>query len=128
MSAPFILVVDDSPEVREAMVELLEGEGYEVHSARDGHEALALLEAQARPALALVDWRMPRMDGGTFLRVLAGTAHAAHTHVVITSASPEPFIALPGATVLRKPFELDALLTLVERTCGPQRRRTAADP
>ena len=57
-----ILVVDDSLSVRQALTQLLEDDGYQVHTAKDGVEALEYL-AHYRPAAMLVDLEMPRMNG-----------------------------------------------------------------
>jgi chemosensory pili system protein ChpA (sensor histidine kinase/response regulator) len=61
-AATDILVVDDSLSVRQALTQLLEDDGYQVHTAKDGVEALDFL-ATARPAALLVDLEMPRMNG-----------------------------------------------------------------
>src|SRR6185369_3954551 len=58
---PQILVVDDDPDILEALSEILEAEGYEVDRARHGQEALARIE-QRRPDLILLDLMMPVMD------------------------------------------------------------------
>lgn len=57
-----VLVVDDSLSVRQALTQLLEDAGYQVHSAKDGVEALEVLSRE-RPAAMLVDLEMPRMNG-----------------------------------------------------------------
>lgn len=57
-----ILVVDDSLSVRQALTQLLEDDGYQVHTAKDGVEALEYLNRE-RPAAMLVDLEMPRMNG-----------------------------------------------------------------
>jgi len=57
-----ILVVDDSLSVRQALTQLLEDDGYEVHTAKDGVEALEVI-GKIRPAAMLVDLEMPRMNG-----------------------------------------------------------------
>ena len=57
-----ILVVDDDPDIREAVGTVLESQGYEVITARDGEEGLAKLREE-RPDLMILDLLMPRMDG-----------------------------------------------------------------
>jgi PAS domain S-box-containing protein len=57
-----VLVVDDHPEVRESLAMLLELQGHEVATARDGLEAVEVAE-QLRPDLVLLDLGMPRLDG-----------------------------------------------------------------
>ena len=64
-----ILVVDDSPIIRDTLVELLVEAGYDVQVAADGLEALAKMEV-ALPALVISDLRMPRMSGEEFLHIV----------------------------------------------------------
>ncbi|GAB6900550.1 response regulator [Kineosporia succinea] len=62
------LVVDDSRVMRTILTKLLTGLNFDVVQAGDGAEALAALDAGARPEVALVDWNMPVMDGLTFIK------------------------------------------------------------
>ena len=57
-----ILVVDDDPDILDAITMILESRGYEVVTARDGIEALANLKAE-KPDLMILDLLMPKMDG-----------------------------------------------------------------
>jgi DNA-binding response OmpR family regulator len=57
-----ILVVDDDPDILEAVTLILESQGYEVVTARDGIEGLANLRAE-QPDLMILDLMMPKMDG-----------------------------------------------------------------
>ena len=57
-----ILVVDDDPDILDAVALILESQGYEVVTARDGIEGLANLKAE-QPDLMILDLMMPRMDG-----------------------------------------------------------------
>ncbi|MCK0536820.1 Hpt domain-containing protein [Alcanivorax quisquiliarum] len=59
---PVVMVTDDSVTVRKVTTRLLERNGYEVITAKDGMDAIAMLEEQ-RPDLMLLDIEMPRMDG-----------------------------------------------------------------
>jgi two-component system, chemotaxis family, chemotaxis protein CheY len=62
------LVVDDSRVMRTILTRLLTNLNFDVVQAGDGAEALAALDAGARPEVALVDWNMPVMDGLTFIK------------------------------------------------------------
>ncbi|MBT0767549.1 response regulator [Kineosporia sp. J2-2] len=62
------LVVDDSRVMRTILTKLLTSLNFDVVQAGDGAEALAALDAGARPEVALVDWNMPVMDGLTFIK------------------------------------------------------------
>lgn len=60
---PRILVVDDEPGMREGCRRILESEGYEVETAEDGVAGIEIFQAREDFAAALVDLKMPRMDG-----------------------------------------------------------------
>jgi PleD family two-component response regulator len=99
-----VLVVDDDADVREALAELVATSGRPVFTAADGGEALELLDADAvpRPCLVLLDLMMAPMDGRAF-----------HTL---------PRELRPGVLgTLRKPFEVEELLAILDRHCpGPR--------
>jgi CheY-like chemotaxis protein len=57
-----ILVVDDDPDIREVLVDILEGEGYEVVTRTNGEEALEAIREE-NPDLMILDLLMPVMDG-----------------------------------------------------------------
>ena len=57
-----ILVIDDDPDILDAVTMILESQGYEVVTARDGVEGLATLKAET-PDLMILDLLMPKMDG-----------------------------------------------------------------
>lgn len=64
-----VLVVDDEPEAVELLVEFLSSKGYEVITATNGEEALALRRVKEdRPHLVLLDVEMPKMNGMETLR------------------------------------------------------------
>jgi two-component system chemotaxis response regulator CheY len=64
------LVVDDSRAMRSILARLMTQLGFEVAQAADGQDALEQLDAGLRPAVALVDWNMPVMDGLTFVKTV----------------------------------------------------------
>ena len=57
-----ILIVDDDPDILDALTMILEARGYQVVTARDGVEGLANLKAE-KPDLLILDLLMPKMDG-----------------------------------------------------------------
>ena len=67
-----ILVVDDDPDILDALTMILESQGYEVVTARDGMEGLANLKAET-PDLMILDLLMPKMDGFHVLKELQET-------------------------------------------------------
>jgi CheY-like chemotaxis protein len=108
---PTILVVDDDPGVRHTLVELLENAGYAVEQASDGLMALRQIARQI-PDLILSDVRMPHLDGIGLATTLA--PHTPPIPIILMSAQPLPYgCAQP---FIRKPFALEALLTLIVRT------------
>ena len=118
-----ILVAEDELAVRDLIVELLHDEGHEVIEAADGRAALQVLERFAAPqndvCLILLDLMLPRMDGITVLRHLA--EQGIYIPVVAMSASRAHLATAQevGAdAVVPKPFDLDALLGIVDRTCA----------
>ena len=106
-----ILVVDDEPNARNALSELLRDEGYEVSSAVDGAAAEARL-VDFDPDIVLTDVHMPGVGGLDLLRSARRRPDGGPA-VVLMSARPrpsgvdEPFVG--------KPIDIDQLLATVER-------------
>jgi chemosensory pili system protein ChpA (sensor histidine kinase/response regulator) len=84
-AAPVIMVVDDSLTVRKVTSRLLEREGYQVLTAKDGIDALAQIK-DALPAVMLVDIEMPRMDGFDLARNLRGDPRTRELPVIMISS------------------------------------------
>src|SRR5439155_12214990 len=84
-----VLVVEDNGEVRQALVALLEAEGYHVAEAVDGVSALRLLRTGAvQPCLIVLDLMMPRMSGWDFRMEQSSDLRLADIPVVVVSADP----------------------------------------
>src|SRR2546425_13115944 len=84
-----VLVIEDNTEVRQALVALLEAEGYGVVEAVDGVSALKLLRAgEGRPGLIVLDLMMPRMSGWGFRTEQSHDRQLAALPVVGVSAGP----------------------------------------
>ncbi len=109
-----ILVVDDNDALRSNIRELLEDEGWEVREARDGKEAMEAV-AGFDPAVMLLDYRLPEMDGGEVLRRL-GAIHAEPRVVLMTASAEVREIAMQHGLrfYVPKPFHSDDLLDTVE--------------
>jgi chemosensory pili system protein ChpA (sensor histidine kinase/response regulator) len=121
-SGPTVLVVDDSVTMRKATGRLLERQGYKVLSARDGVEAMQLLQ-ELTPDLMLLDVEMPRMDGFEVTRqVRASERLRALPIVMITSRSGDKHrnkaLELGVDHYLGKPYQEEHLLAVIE-TCLP---------
>ncbi|MBT9612402.1 MAG: Hpt domain-containing protein [Burkholderiales bacterium] len=115
VTAPIIMVVDDSLTVRKITGRLLSKEGYQVVTAKDGVDALQQLQ-EYRPAVMLVDIEMPRMDGFELTKNVRGDADTAGIPIImITSRTAEKhrnYARELGVNVyLGKPYQEDELLS-----------------
>ena len=90
-----ILVVDDEPVIREVLRASLAAEGYEVHSAENGPEALELLEQEAID-LVLLDVMMPRMSGYEVCRSIRQNHDLEDLPVIFLTARSRPADRLTG--------------------------------
>ena len=112
-----ILIVEDDNSIRELLVELLQGEGYEVGSAVNGLEGIHYLQKHQAPDLILIDLMMPIMDGYTFRTEQLKNADWAKIPIVVMSAEANAKEKLKnfGITAfLSKPVELETILKAVE--------------
>lgn len=106
-----ILVVEDDHDVLESIRELLEDSGYQVTSARNGVEALAVLGQMAPPAAMLVDSLMTEMSGGEFLRACVADPKLAGIPAIVMSAHSHGALEAPNVRgFVPKPFSPDELL------------------
>ncbi len=116
-AAPDILVIEDELLVCESLQDALEEAGHRVVGARNGAEALVMLDRMARPALLVLDLQMPVMDGLTFLSALRSRPDHEQFEVLAMSAlvNGEWLEHIPGVLrTLRKPFDIRELLAEVE--------------
>jgi len=115
---PLVLVVDDDVDIADSIGDVLRGGGYDVEQVGDGHSALAAV-ARARPALVLLDWRLPNEPAGSSLvRKLRDAV--GYVPVVVLSADPQSLQEARAAAVsdyLPKPFDVNDLLALVDEHC-----------
>ncbi len=112
-----ILIVEDDNSIRELLVELLQGEGYEVVSAVNGLEGIHYLQKNKAPDLILIDLMMPVMDGYTFRTEQMKNADWSKIPIVVMSAEANAKEKLKnfGITAfLSKPVELETILKAVE--------------
>jgi CheY-like chemotaxis protein len=116
---PTVLVVDDDPDIRDTIADVLSDEGYPVELACNGREALRMLgTAKAEPGLILLDLMMPELDGWGFMAEVQKVPRLAAIPVIVFSAhsvNAEAVGALPVRGFLRKPLRLHELLDLVGR-------------
>jgi len=126
--APLVLVVDDDPDILDAVSEILADEGYRVARARNGAEGLERIAVE-RPAVVLLDLMMPVMDGATFARILR-EQEGPRLPVILLSAEGRRERALEVAAdaFLPKPFDIEALLEQVAQWDGGWRTEKTARP
>jgi chemosensory pili system protein ChpA (sensor histidine kinase/response regulator) len=120
--APLVMVVDDSLTVRKVTTRLLEREGYQVRTAKDGLDALEQLR-NALPALMLIDIEMPRMDGFDLARSLRADERTRDIPIIIISSRTaekhrSQAAALGVHTFLGKPYDEAELLRQVATLAG----------
>jgi CheY-like chemotaxis protein len=111
-----VLVVDDDESIQGFLVDALHDEGYVVRTATNGHEALTLLR-EWRPDLILLDLMLPEMDGWQFRANQLARPEVAAIPVIVLSAMRDPTPKIPGlapARVVAKPFDLEALLGMID--------------
>ncbi|MFC1874397.1 response regulator transcription factor [Chloroflexota bacterium] len=119
-----ILVVDDDPDILDAVSMILESQGYEIVTARDGIEGLATLKAE-NPDLMILDLMMPKMDGFGVCKELQDPRWSKHKNIpilLLTSVREEASrrryeletgLRLDVDDYIEKPMSPDALLERV---------------
>ena len=127
--APRVLVVDDEPHARRALVQLLESDGYEVREAGDGFKALGILRDWPTDIL-LTDWRMPVMDGITLLKKARQEQPGLAVVVMTAFGSVENAVEAMKAGAddyLTKPLSFDAVELVLERSVERLKLRRELD-
>lgn len=84
MNKSSVLIVEDDSDLREAYVMILQSAGIPTFSAKNGREALSLIEKEGDPGVIFLDLRMPVMDGLAFLKEYDAPSHE-DTEVVVFS-------------------------------------------
>ena len=118
MPRPSLLIVEDNHTLRR-LLEYRLGKHYDVRAAQHGEEALALVE-EAVPDLIVSDIMMPRMDGFALLAVLRQDERTRMIPFIFLTAKTDDPSRLKGLAqgvddYLTKPFDIDFLLTRIER-------------
>jgi DNA-binding response OmpR family regulator len=121
-----ILIVDDDPDIREALSIVLESKGYQVVMAQDGIEGLATLKAEM-PNLLILDLLMPKMDGFAVCKELQDPRWSKYREIpilILTSVREEASrrryeletgLELDVDDYVEKPIAPDVLLHRVEK-------------
>jgi CheY-like chemotaxis protein len=117
LALPLALVVDDDPEIRAMLVEMLEQVGLRGMPIADPHAVVAVAVAE-QPALILLDVMMPEMDGYTVAVRLRGNPVTARIPIVFITGRTAPVyqtlgFSLDAVAFVEKPFNLTTLRAAV---------------
>jgi DNA-binding response OmpR family regulator len=117
-SEPTVLVADDDPDILSLVTVRLKRAGYAVITADDGRKALDAVRDH-RPEVAIVDMRMPEMDGIDVIRQIRADERSKDMLVIALSARVQEANIAEGLEAgadeyLEKPFKGSQLLELVE--------------
>ena len=116
----YILVVDDEPDILELLDTTLKFKGYRVATARNGQEALEVIQRE-HPALIIADILMPTMDGFSLVHRLRLDAQTRDIPVIFLSATyvtleDKDFALTIGVTrFIEKPVDLEAFLPMIAK-------------
>lgn len=116
-----VLIVDDDPEIRLTLHQILDEAGYSVLEASDGSIALDKIQSHTAPLVVLLDLLLPELDGAALLAIVARNHRLAmrHSFVLMTG---KPLVAFPvlkrlaadlGASIVSKPFDVPMLLDVI---------------
>lgn len=117
-----ILIADDEPSIVAAVEFLLQRHGYEVHVARNGEEALELVEAH-RPDLVLLDVMMPRKSGYEVCMRMREREDWRHIKIIMLSAKGRDVEVTKGLSMgadvyVTKPFSTRELVSKIKGLLG----------
>lgn len=117
---PYLLIVEDDPDNREALTEIIRLLGIPIEGVEDGHQALERI-AERVPSLILLDLMMPGLDGYSVAAYLNANPLTRHVPVVVLSAAAsesDPVQNLDFANVRvvmpKGSFNVEELTKLVE--------------
>jgi CheY-like chemotaxis protein len=114
--ASTVLVIDDDPVVRDVMRRFLQGEGFQVATAADGHEGLRLAR-ELCPAVITLDVLMPSMDGWAVLTALKAEPALADIPVIMLTIIDEKRFGymLGAADYMTKPIDRKRLTAILQK-------------
>jgi CheY-like chemotaxis protein len=124
-----VLVVDDEPAIRALVAKIVERSGYEVDTAADGEEAIALL-SQHEYSVAVIDLMMPHIDGYGLIAHIKSMSGPRPAVIVVSAGESAQLRKLDGSVVhsfLRKPFDIEVLGDLIAAAAGAVGPGTVSD-
>ncbi|MBF6589169.1 MAG: response regulator [Ktedonobacterales bacterium] len=115
---PEVVIIDDDPDIRMIVADVLREEGYVPVLFGDGAGAIEHI-VRTCPVLILTDLRLPGMSGHDLIRRIRAEC-GPELAIIVMSGAPNDALAerLLVQGILRKPFELDALCSTVRRWAG----------
>jgi CheY-like chemotaxis protein len=123
MSSRRILLVEDDPDIRADLAEILIEEGFSVDTAVHGRHALEQMRLGPLPDLVLLDLMMPIMDGFQFRREQLADPLLADVPVLVVSGAADMLAhvqSIKAHGVVRKPFKVDQILAAITRAMPPE--------
>jgi CheY-like chemotaxis protein len=114
-----ILIVDDEDDTVQVVRDLLGGAGFEVRHANNGLAGLEYLRDHQRPAMILLDWSMPLMDGRQMMQAMQAEPEWRTIPVVLFTADPDArnrALEIRATGYLKKPCAPFDLLNMVDTT------------
>jgi DNA-binding response OmpR family regulator len=117
-----VVVAEDDEDILELVAMRLEEDGYDIVRAADGQEALELIAAR-RPDLAVLDVRMPKVDGFEVSRQIHESEELRELPVILLSALARDQDVARGLEAgaiayVKKPFSLDELVERIQTILG----------
>src|SRR5258708_211265 len=117
-AAKRVLLVDDDPEIIDAIRFALEAKGYQIFIARDGNQGLSMAERED-PDLVILDMMMPKRSGFLVLEKLRRSRPVPLRVIMITAnegSRHKAYAEMLGVDdYIRKPFAMDRLMESVKR-------------
>ena len=115
-----ILVVEDDPDTRASLYQLLTQAGFSVLTADNGQQALDLLDRGIRPNLIMVDLMLPRVTGFDLITHLRTDPELRIIPTVVITALPKDDVRVIADVVFHKPLEFEPLMATVRHLLRPQ--------
>ena len=113
-----MLLVEDDPDARCLLRDILTDNGFVVETAANGADAILALDEQAPPTVMLIDLLMPGVVGQELLEFIESEERFSSIHIGIVSGSPE--LAPKGYRLFPKPLNVAPLLEFVREGCEKQ--------
>jgi CheY-like chemotaxis protein len=108
-----VLIVEDEPDIRDSLREVLEDEGYAVAVASNGKEGLAQLSLLPKPCAVVLDIIMPVMSGNELYNAMQADPELAKIPVLVSTSDPTR--APSGVLIMKKPIDVDRFLDAVAK-------------